>query len=57
MKLIKLVHWFLLCIASIGVVTLIAELPKIGEFMILGATAVELICTALVGKKPNAGTR
>jgi drug/metabolite transporter (DMT)-like permease len=53
----KLVHWFSMCIALVGVVMVIAGLPKVGGFLILGTTVVEVIYAAVVGKKSNAGTR
>lgn len=53
----KLVHWFSLCMALVGVVMLIAGLPKVGGFLILGTTAVEVIYAAVLGKRSNVGTR
>lgn len=53
----KLVHWFSLCMALVGAVMLIAGLPTVGGFLILGTTVVEVIYGAVVGKKSNAATR
>ena len=53
----KFVHWFSLCTALVGMLMLVAGLPKIGGFIIFATTIAEVIYAAVVGKKSNTCTR
>ena len=53
----KLVHWISLSVALVGVGMLIADVPKVGWFLILSSTVGEIIYAAVAGKKSNAGIR
>ena len=51
----KAIHWFSLVTLIVGLGLLFAGMPKAGSVVLTGAVIIELVYSAVTGKKTNDG--
>ena len=51
----KFIHWFSLALCLVGLGLLFMGIPTAGWVIFVGATAIELVYSAVTGKQTNGG--